>query len=89
MVGAVVGRTQRRVVAAVARAAAGCDAIVNFAAETHVDRSILGPKEFVSTDVLGTMTLRDWARANDARFVRSGELNRCLLVSHRLRQRGS
>ena len=28
---------------AVARAALGCDAIVNFAAETHVDRSILGP----------------------------------------------
>ena len=55
--------------AAVARAAAGCDAIVNFAAETHVDRSILGPKEFVSTDVLGTMTLLDWARANGARFV--------------------
>ena len=55
--------------AAVVRAAAGCDAIVNFAAETHVDRSILGPKEFVSTDVLGTMTLLDWARANGARFV--------------------
>ena len=54
---------------AVARAAAGCDAIVNFAAETHVDRSILGPKEFVSTDVLGTMTLLDWTRANGARFV--------------------
>jgi len=54
---------------AVGRAALGCDAIVNFAAETHVDRSILGPKEFVSTDVLGTMTLLDWARANDARFV--------------------
>jgi dTDP-glucose 4,6-dehydratase len=31
----------------------GCDAIVNFAAETHVDRSILGPQEFVHTDVLG------------------------------------
>ncbi len=54
---------------AVARAAVGCDTVVNFAAETHVDRSILGPKEFVSTDVLGTMTLLDWARANDARFV--------------------
>ena len=54
---------------AVRRAAVGCNAIVNFAAETHVDRSILGPKEFVSTDVLGTMTLLDWARANDARFV--------------------
>jgi dTDP-glucose 4,6-dehydratase len=54
---------------AVARAAEGCDAIVNFAAETHVDRSILGPKEFVSTDVLGTMTLLEQARANDLRFV--------------------
>jgi dTDP-glucose 4,6-dehydratase len=54
---------------AVARAAAGCDAIVNFAAETHVDRSILGPEEFVHTDVLGTMCLLEWARANDARYV--------------------
>ncbi len=55
--------------ASVRRAAAGCDAIVNFAAETHVDRSILGPQEFVHTDVLGTMCLLEWARANDARFV--------------------
>jgi dTDP-glucose 4,6-dehydratase len=53
----------------VARAGAGCDAIVNFAAETHVDRSILGPQEFVSTDVLGTMTLLEWARATNARYV--------------------
>ena len=54
---------------AVARAAQGCDAIVNFAAETHVDRSILGPQEFVHTDVLGTMTLLEWAREHGARFV--------------------
>ncbi len=54
---------------AVGRAATGCDAIVNFAAETHVDRSILGPQEFVHTDVLGTMCLLEWARSNDARFV--------------------
>jgi dTDP-glucose 4,6-dehydratase len=54
---------------AVERAAAGCDAIVNFAAETHVDRSIMGPQEFVHTDVLGTMCLLEWARANDARYV--------------------
>ena len=54
---------------AVARAAAGCSAIVNFAAETHVDRSILTPQEFVHTDVLGTMTLLEWARANDVRYV--------------------
>src|SRR6266851_5100923 len=49
---------------AVARAAQGCDAIVNFAAETHVDRSILGPAEFILTDVLGTQVLLDYARHN-------------------------
>jgi len=54
---------------AVERAGKGCEAVVNFAAETHVDRSILGPQEFVHTDVLGTMTLLEWARANDARYV--------------------
>lgn len=54
---------------AVERAATGCSAIVNFAAETHVDRSILGPQEFVHTDVLGTMCLLEWARAHDTRFV--------------------
>ena len=54
---------------AVARAGSGCDAIVNFAAETHVDRSILGPKAFVHTDVLGTMTLLEWARSTGARYV--------------------
>jgi dTDP-glucose 4,6-dehydratase len=54
---------------AVARAAAGCDAIVNFAAETHVDRSILGATEFIETDVLGTYVLLDWAREHGTRFV--------------------
>ena len=39
------------------------DAIVNFAAETHVDRSILEPDAFVKTDVLGTWTLAEAARA--------------------------
>jgi dTDP-glucose 4,6-dehydratase len=33
------------------------DAVLNYAAETHVDRSITGPKEFIVTDVLGTYTL--------------------------------
>ena len=55
--------------AVVEQAGAGCDAVVNFAAETHVDRSILGPQEFVHTDVLGTMTLLEWARAHGARYV--------------------
>ncbi|HKU58262.1 MAG TPA: dTDP-glucose 4,6-dehydratase [Gaiellaceae bacterium] len=54
---------------AVARSARGCDAIVNFAAETHVDRSILGPAEFILTDVLGTQVLLDYARHHDIRHV--------------------
>jgi dTDP-glucose 4,6-dehydratase len=41
----------------------GCQAVVNFAAETHVDRSILEPDAFVKTDVLGTWTLAEAARA--------------------------
>jgi dTDP-glucose 4,6-dehydratase len=54
---------------AVARAADGCDAIVNFAAETHVDRSILGPAEFILTDVLGTQVLLDYARHHGIRHL--------------------
>src|SRR5256885_5288406 len=45
------------------------DAIVNFAAETHVDRSILGPEDFVRTDVLGTLVLIQAARELNARLV--------------------
>ena len=41
----------------------GADALVNFAAETHVDRSILGPEAFVRTNVVGTQVLLDVARA--------------------------
>jgi dTDP-glucose 4,6-dehydratase len=54
---------------AVARAAKGCDAIVNFAAETHVDRSILGPAEFILTDILGTQVLLDYARSHQIRHL--------------------
>src|SRR6185437_11002917 len=54
---------------AVARAAKGVDAIVNFAAETHVDRSILGPAEFILTDVLGTQVLLDHARHQGLRLL--------------------
>jgi dTDP-glucose 4,6-dehydratase len=54
---------------AVETAGQGCGAVVNFAAETHVDRSILGPREFVHTDVLGTQTLLEWARESGARYV--------------------
>jgi len=54
---------------AVARAASGVTAIVNFAAETHVDRSILGPAEFILTDVLGAQVLLDHARHKGLRLV--------------------
>ena len=54
---------------AVAEAAAGCDAIVNFAAESHVDRSILESFDFVHTQVHGTQTLLEHVRATGVRFV--------------------
>lgn len=38
------------------------DAVVNFAAESHVDRSIDGPAEFVNTNVVGTLALLECAR---------------------------
>lgn len=40
----------------------GIDAIINFAAETHVDRSILNSRSFVETNVMGTQVLLDAAR---------------------------
>jgi dTDP-glucose 4,6-dehydratase len=55
--------------AAVSAAAEGCDAILNFAAETHVDRSIFGAAEFIETDVLGTYVLLDHAREHGLRFL--------------------
>ena len=54
---------------AVAAAAAGCDAIVNFAAETHVDRSILGATDFGRTEFFGTQVLLEEVRRTGARFV--------------------
>lgn len=40
----------------------GIDAVVNFAAESHVDRSIDSPEDFISTNCLGTSVLMDAAR---------------------------
>ncbi|MBV8727794.1 MAG: dTDP-glucose 4,6-dehydratase [Candidatus Eremiobacteraeota bacterium] len=40
----------------------GVDAIVNFAAETHVDRSILDPEVFLKTDIIGTHVLLEAVR---------------------------
>ena len=42
-----------------------CDIIFNFAAETHVDRSIIDAGVFVKTDVMGTYTLLEYARKHD------------------------
>ena len=47
---------------AVREALDGCDAIVNFAAESHVDRSIDEPGGFIQTDVYGTYVLLEQAR---------------------------
>jgi dTDP-glucose 4,6-dehydratase len=44
------------------RAAKGVHCIVNFAAETHVDRSITKPDDFIRTDILGTHVLLEAAR---------------------------
>jgi dTDP-glucose 4,6-dehydratase len=46
------------------------EAVVNFAAETHVDRSITGPEDFMRTDVIGTHVLLEAVRAHDvARYL--------------------
>jgi dTDP-glucose 4,6-dehydratase len=44
-----------------------CDAVVHFAAESHVDRSILSAEEFVKTNVLGTQVMLDVARYRRAK----------------------
>jgi len=55
---------------AVRAAMRGCDWVLNFAAETHVDRSIVDPGAFVRTDVEGTYTLLEAARElGVARFI--------------------
>jgi len=41
----------------------GIDTVAHFAAESHVDRSILGPGQFVQTNIIGTFTLLEAARA--------------------------
>jgi dTDP-glucose 4,6-dehydratase len=53
----------------VAEASEDADAIVNFAAETHVDRSIAEPDSFVTTHALGTYTLLEAARERGLRYV--------------------
>jgi dTDP-glucose 4,6-dehydratase len=54
---------------AVARAMDGVDAVVNFAAETHVDRSIAEPDAFVTTHAVGTWVLLEAARERGVRYL--------------------
>jgi dTDP-glucose 4,6-dehydratase len=53
----------------VAAAGRGCGAIVNFAAETHVDRSILSADDFGRTEFRGTQVLLEYIRESGARLV--------------------
>ena len=54
-------------------AMAGHDAVVHFAAESHVDRSIVGPDDFINTNCFGTNVVMDTARRLDiARVVHIG-----------------
>ncbi len=54
---------------AVAGAMQGVDAVVNFAAETHVDRSIAEPDAFVTTHAVGTWVLLEAARDAGVRYL--------------------
>jgi dTDP-glucose 4,6-dehydratase len=55
--------------AAVAEAVVDCEAIVNFAAETHVDRSIADPEGFIVTNMQGTHVLLEAARERGLRYL--------------------
>jgi dTDP-glucose 4,6-dehydratase len=63
------GAIEDRAAVATAIEASAPDAIVNFAAETHVDRSIADPDAFVSTHALGTYVLLEASRAHGIRFL--------------------
>jgi len=47
----------------------GTDIVVNFAAESHVDRSIANPKPFIETNILGTYTILEGIRKYDKHFI--------------------
>jgi len=63
------GAIEDREAVAAAIEASAPDAIVNFAAETHVDRSIAEPDAFVKTHAVGTYVLLEAARENDLRYL--------------------
>ena len=45
------------------------DIIINFAAESHVDRSIANPKPFIDTNILGTYSILEATRKHDKKFI--------------------
>lgn len=51
----------------VAKAMQDCDGVINFAAESHVDRSIKNPEQFIKTDVFGAFILLEEARRKDVK----------------------
>ncbi|MAE65086.1 MAG: dTDP-glucose 4,6-dehydratase [Phycisphaeraceae bacterium] len=51
--------------ALVDRLVAGCDGVIHFAAESHVDRSIIDARPFIDSNVAGTQTLLDAVRRHD------------------------
>ena len=74
---------------AVAAAAEGCDAIINAAAETHVDRSIMGGDEFVTTNILGAKRLLDWVATHEGvrlLHVSTDEVYGDIAAPHRSRE---
>lgn len=50
------------------KAVAGCDVVVHFAAESHVDNSLSGPKPFVDTNILGTYQILEAVRKHSKRL---------------------
>ena len=58
-------------------------AVLNFAAESHVDRSILGPGEFIQTNVIGTFNLLECVRAYWTALPASGGTDELNQVSFR------
>ncbi len=67
----------------VAALAVEVDAIVNFAAESHVDRSLEAPGQFIQTDVYGTFVLLDAARRAATRVSCRCPPTRCTATSPR------
>lgn len=53
----------------ISKIAKNSDVIVNFAAESHVDRSIVNPKPFIETNIFGTYSILEATRKYDKQFI--------------------